>query len=105
MLEVVFEGGERYRLSCEYLRVMSPSAEVKGHGPSQAVLQVGKESVNIQAIHPVGQYGVLLEFDDGHRTGIYSWDYLRELGREQERYWQQYLDAMTAAGASRKGTP
>lgn len=102
VLEVHFENGEAHRLSCEYLRVMSPSAEVKGHGPGQQVLQVGKETVNIQAIHPVGQYAVLLEFDDGHRTGIYSWDYLLDLGRNQARYWQEYLEALAAAGIERK---
>lgn len=104
LLEIRFDSGDVYQLSCEYLRVMSPSAEVRGHSPSQAVLQVGKESVNIDEIHPVGHYAVLLVFDDGHRTGIYSWDYLYELGSRKAEYWQRYLDQLTAAGHQRKET-
>jgi DUF971 family protein len=101
VLEVEFDSGEVFRLSCEYLRVHSPSAEVQGHGPGQRVLQHGKRNVNIDAIEPVGQYGVLLRFDDGHDTGIYSWDVLYDLSRHQHEYWQAYLDALAAAGASR----
>jgi DUF971 family protein len=101
VLEVAFEGGERFRLPCEYLRVYSPSAEVMGHGPGQRVLQTGKRHVNIAEIKPVGNYAVLLMFDDGHQTGIYSWDTLYELGRDQEAKWQAYLDELAAAGASR----
>lgn len=102
VLEVSFDNGERFALSCEYLRTHSPSAEVQGHGPGQRVLQVGKAQVNIEAIHPVGHYAVLLQFDDGHQTGIYSWATLHELGVHQERNWQAYLDALAAAGARRE---
>lgn len=101
VLEVEFEDGNRYRLPCEYLRVHSPSAEVQGHAPSQRVLQQGKRNVNIVEIVPVGHYGVLLKFDDGHDTGIYSWPVLHELARNQEANWQAYLDALDAAGLSR----
>ena len=101
VLEVAFESGERFRLPCEYLRVYSPSAEVMGHGPGQRVLQTGKRHVNIAEIKPVGNYAVLLMFDDGHQTGIYSWDTLYELGRDQEARWQAYLDELAAAGAAR----
>ena len=101
MLEVAFDSGEVFRLPCEYLRVHSPSAEVQGHGPSQRVLQYGKQNVNIAAISPVGQYGILLRFDDGHDTGIYSWSVLHELGTHQARKWQAYLDELAAAGKSR----
>jgi len=103
VLEVEFDNGEIFRLPCELLRVFSPSAEVMGHGPDQRVLQVGKEQVNIGAIHPVGNYGVLLEFDDGHRTGIYTWTYLHELGSQRSQYWQRYLDELAAAGVVRQG--
>lgn len=101
VLEVAFEGGERFRLPCEYLRVHSPSAEVQGHGPGQQVLVAGKRHVNIAAIEPVGHYGVLLRFDDGHDTGIYAWSTLYRLGREHERSWRAYLQALDAAGLSR----
>jgi DUF971 family protein len=100
-LEVAFDNGESFRLPCEYLRVESPSAEVQGHGPGQKVLVAGKRKVNIDAIEPVGQYGVLLRFSDGHATGIYSWTTLLELGREQEQRWASYLAALEAAGLSR----
>ena len=100
-LEVTFDDGHSFRLPCEYLRVESPSAEVQGHGPGQKVLVSGKRDVNIAAIEPVGHYGVLLRFDDGHASGIYSWSVLHELGREQETRWVNYLAALTAAGASR----
>lgn len=102
VLEVSFDSGEVFRLPCELLRVYSPSAEVQGHGPDQRVLQVGKEAVNIRAIHPVGQYAVVLEFDDGHSTGIYSWTFLHELGSHQGDYWQRYLDELAKAGVERK---
>jgi DUF971 family protein len=102
VLEVEFDSGEVFRLPCELLRVLSPSAEVQGHGPDQRVLQVGKEGVNISAIHPVGNYAVLLEFDDGHRTGIYSWTYLHELGSHQGEYWERYLAELAAAGVERR---
>jgi DUF971 family protein len=87
------------------LRVYSPSAEVRGHGAGQEVLQVGKEDVNIVGIEPVGQYAVKLSFSDGHDTGLYSWDYLYDLGARQAELWQNYLDRLTAAGIQRKGQP
>ncbi len=102
VLEVAFDTGEVFRLPCELLRVFSPSAEVQGHGPDQRVLQVGKEAVNIKGIHPVGNYAVVLEFDDGHSTGIYSWTFLYELGAHQGDYWQRYLAELAAAGVERK---
>lgn len=100
-LEVGFDSGETFKLPCEYLRTHSPSAEVQGHGPSQRVLQVGKRDVNIAEIVPIGHYGVLLKFDDGHDTGIFSWDVLHDLGVNHEANWQAYLDALAAAGLSR----
>ncbi|MGQ0658815.1 MAG: gamma-butyrobetaine hydroxylase-like domain-containing protein [Chromatiales bacterium] len=98
VLELAFDDGSVFRLPCEFLRVYSPSAEVKGHGPGQGVLQVGKENVNIKDIEPVGHYAVKLVFDDGHNTGLYSWDYLYKLGVEQERLWGEYLEALERAG-------
>jgi len=102
VLEVSFSDGCVFRLPCEYLRVCSPSAEVRGHGPGQEVLQAGKRDVGIEAIEPVGTYAVRLVFSDGHDTGLYSWDYLYELGRDQERLWQAYLERLHQAGASRE---
>ena len=102
LLEVSFDNGETFQLSCEYLRVYSPSAEVQGHGPGQQVLQYGKEAVNIIGIEPVGNYAVVLRFSDGHDTGIYSWDLLYELGTNQEQYWQSYLDRLQEVGYQRK---
>lgn len=102
MLEVSFDSGETFRLPCEYLRVESPSAEVQGHGPGQKVLVTGKREVNIDAIEPVGNYGVLLRFSDGHASGIYSWDLLHALGCEHPTRWANYLKAIDAAGASRE---
>ncbi len=101
-LEIAFDDGSHFNLSCEYLRVYSPSAEVRGHGPGQEVLQVGKENVNIAHIEPVGTYAVSLHFDDGHNTGIYSWDWLHHLGVNQESLWQQHLDRLAKAGVTRK---
>ena len=98
VLEVEFDDGEKFELPCEYLRVFSPSADVKGHGPGQEVLQVGKENVNIESIEPVGNYALKLIFDDGHSTGLYSWRYLYELGEEQNDNWMNYLDALKQAG-------
>lgn len=100
-LELAYPNGETYRLSCEYLRVYSPSAEVQGHGPGQEVLQSGKLHVGIKAIKPVGNYALQPVFDDGHDTGIFSWDYLYKLCLNQETWWQDYLDRLAAAGASR----
>ena len=97
-LEVAFDDGQTFRLSCEYLRVYSPSAEVRGHGPGQETLQVGKEDVNIVAIEPVGNYAVKLYFDDGHNSGIYSWDYLHNLGVHHDELWREYLSQLRLAG-------
>jgi DUF971 family protein len=94
-------GAERYKLSCEFLRVHSPSAEVKGHGPGQEVLQVGKINVGIETIVPVGNYALQPTFTDGHNSGIFSWSYLHELCLSQQTLWQNYLDSLSAAGASR----
>lgn len=101
VLEVAFDNGDSFRLPAEYLRVHSPSAEVQGHGRSQRVMVAGKQHVNIDAVEPVGNYAVLLRFDDGHATGLFSWSVLHELGRDQPKNWQAYLDALAAAGASR----
>ena len=101
-LELAFEDGKTFNLPCEYLRCFSPSAEVRGHAPGQEVLQKGKENVNITAIDPVGNYAICLHFDDGHNTGIYSWETLYDLGVNQEKYWQEYLERLKAAGYSRK---
>lgn len=100
-LELRYASGENYRLSCEYLRVYSPSAEVRGHGEGQEVLQVGKINVAITAIQPVGNYAIQLVFSDGHDTGLYSWDYLYELCTHQKEYWEDYLARLHAAGAAR----
>jgi DUF971 family protein len=102
LLEISFDDGSHFNLPCEYLRVYSPSAEVRGHGPGQEVLQVGKENVNITAIEPVGTYAVTLHFDDGHNTGIYSWDWLYHLGQNQESLWKEYLERLAKAGHQRK---
>lgn len=101
VLEVAFEEGVRFQLPCEYLRVFSPSAEVRGHGPDTATLVTGKEQVNITAIEPVGHYAVKLVFDDGHSTGLYSWNILYDLGVNQEKNWQDYLRRSAEAGYQR----
>ncbi|MDP2788410.1 MAG: DUF971 domain-containing protein [Pseudomonadota bacterium] len=101
-MEVAFNDDSRFNLPFEYLRVFSPSAEVRGHGPGQEVLQVGKKNIEIKNIEPVGQYAVVLVFSDGHDSGIYSWDYLYDLGAKQEFYWNGYLRRMEEAGASRE---
>lgn len=100
-LEIEFDDGATFVLPCEYLRVYSPSAEVRGHGPGQEVLQMGKEDVNIVSIRAVGNYGIAPTFSDGHDSGIYTWELLYNLGRDQERLWQQYLDRLRAAGHPR----
>ena len=100
-LELRYADGNSYRLPSEYLRVYSPSAEVKGHGPGQEVLQTGKIKVAITDIKPVGHYALQLVFDDGHDTGLYAWDYLYELCVNHKPRWQDYLDRLAAAGASR----
>lgn len=102
LLELVFADGSTFRLPCEFLRVYSPSAEVRGHGPGQEVLQVGKRDVEITHIEPVGNYAVQLRFSDGHDTGIYSWDLLYDYGRRQEEMWNTYLKRLADAGASRE---
>lgn len=101
-LEIAFDNGARFELPFEYLRVYSPSAEVRGHGPGQEVLQVGKKFIDIERIEPVGQYAVVLEFSDRHNSGIYSWDYLYSLGENYQSNWDNYLRRMEAAGASRE---
>lgn len=100
-LHVRFEGGQAFALPAEYLRVESPSAEVQGHGPSQKQVIGGRRLVGVRAIEPVGNYAVRLVFDDGHDTGIYSWRYLHELGREHEGRWNAYLAALAAKGLAR----
>jgi DUF971 family protein len=101
VLSVTFDTGERYDLSAEYLRVRSPSAEVQGHSPAERKTVAGKRDVAILEVHPVGNYAVRLVFDDLHSTGIYSWSYLLELGRNEARYWQDYLDELAGKGLSR----
>ncbi|HMM47378.1 MAG TPA: DUF971 domain-containing protein [Thiobacillaceae bacterium] len=100
-MEIAFTDGARFELPFEFLRVYSPSAEVRGHGPGQEVLQVGKREVLVNAAEPVGLYGINLTFSDGHNTGIYSWEYLYDLGTNQAAMWEDYLRRMDAAGASR----
>ncbi|ATP27740.1 DUF971 domain-containing protein [Chromobacterium violaceum] len=102
ILEIAFDDGARFELPCEYLRVYSPSAEVRGHGVGQETLQTGKMHVGITALEPVGHYALKITFDDGHDSGLYSWTYLYELGAKRGQYWQQYLDKLAAAGASRE---
>ncbi len=105
LMELVFSDGSQFELSYELLRVYSPSAEVRGHGPSQEVLQVGKSDVDISTLEPVGSYAVQPTFSDGHSTGIYSWDYLYWLGKNRDTLWPQYLKRMEEAGASREPGP
>jgi len=100
-LEVQFGPTESYSLTCEFIRVYSPSAEVAGHSPSQAVLQTGKRDVAISAIEPVGNYGIQLTFDDGHDSGIYSWSYLKKLGENKQQLWRDYLERLEHAKKSR----
>jgi DUF971 family protein len=102
LLEIAFDDGKTFHLPCEFLRVYSPSAEVRGHGPGQETLQAGKKNVEIRAVEPVGNYAVQLAFSDGHNTGIYSWDLLYHYGVNQAEMWQQYLQRLEAAGASRE---
>lgn len=102
VLEIAFADGATFRLPCEFLRVYSPSAEVRGHGPGQEVLQTGKKEVEIARVEPVGQYAVQLHFSDGHDTGIYSWDLLYDYGTRRDEMWQHYLKRMQEAGASRE---
>ena len=101
VLEIAFADGRTFRLPYELLRVYSPSAEVRGHGPGQETLQVGKREVAITTAEPVGHYAIQPTFSDGHASGIYSWDYLYDLGDRQDELWQRYLDRLAEAGASR----
>ena len=101
-LELTFDNGAHFELGCEYLRVFSPSAEVRGHGPGQEVLQAGKKDVTIENITPVGNYAVCLHFSDGHNSGLYDWDTLLELGENHKQNWQAYLAGLEAAGLSRE---
>ncbi len=102
VLGVAFSDGSRFELPFELLRVYSPSAEVRGHGPGQEVLQTGKKDIDIVALEPVGNYAVQPRFSDGHATGIYSWEYLYELGSNRAELWKAYLDRLKASGAHRK---
>ena len=102
VMEIAFSDGRGFRLPYEFLRVYSPSAEVRGHGPGQEVLQTGKRGVEIRSLEPVGSYAVQPVFSDGHSTGIYSWDYLYELGERQDKLWTEYLQKLAAAGAKRE---
>ncbi|MGC2518931.1 MAG: DUF971 domain-containing protein [Burkholderiales bacterium] len=102
VLEIMFSDGAHFELPFELLRVYSPSAEVRGHGPGQEVLQPGKKEVEISSLEPVGSYAVQPQFSDGHNTGIYSWDYLYELGTDHDALWRKYLERLESAGASRE---
>jgi len=102
LLEIAFDDGARYKLPFEFLRVYSPSAEVRGHGPGQETLQVGKRDVALLDIEPAGNYALKLIFSDGHDSGLYTWEYLYELGQYQNSMWQDYLRRIEAAGASRQ---
>jgi len=101
-LEIAFDDGARYHLPFEFLRVHSPSAEVRGHGRGQEVLQVGKQNVKLLNMEPVGSYALKMTFDDGHDSGLYTWEYLHELGQDQDGLWQDYLKQLEAAGESRE---
>jgi DUF971 family protein len=105
LLEISFADGKTFQLPCEFLRVYSPSAEVRGHGPGQEVLQAGKKNVEITHIEPVGSYAIQLTFSDGHDTGLYSWDLLYDYGLHQEEMWQHYRKRLQEAGASREPGP
>ena len=103
-LEVAFDDGRQFKFSCEFLRVHSPSAEVRGHGPGQEVLQIGKQNVLLLDAQAVGSYALKLTFNDGHDSGLYTWEYLHELGKYQDALWHDYLSKMKEAGASRELT-
>jgi DUF971 family protein len=105
VLEISFADGKTFKLTCELLRVYSPSAEVRGHGPGQEVLQVGKQNVEITRIEPVGTYAIQPCFSDGHETGIYSWDLLYDFGLHQDEMWRHYLKRLEESGASREPQP
>ncbi|ESQ08179.1 MAG: DUF971 domain-containing protein [Thiohalocapsa sp. PB-PSB1] len=101
VLEIAYDNGARFKLPCEYLRVYSPSAEVRGHTPDQAKLQIGKEHVNIKDMQQIGSYAVKIIFDDGHQSGLYDWQYLYKLGRAWQPLWLDYLQRLETAGRSR----
>jgi DUF971 family protein len=101
-LQISFADGNTFQIPCEFLRVYSPSAEVRGHGSGQEVLQTGKRDVNIDHIEPVGSYAIQLNFSDGHNTGLYSWDLLYEYGLHQDEMWQHYLQRLEQVGTSRE---
>ncbi|MDO8413926.1 MAG: DUF971 domain-containing protein [Gallionellaceae bacterium] len=101
LLEIAFDDGARYRFPYEFLRVHSPSAEVRGHGPGQEVLQIGKKNITLLDVQPSGSYAIKLTFDDGHDTGLYTWEYLHGLGKHQDTLWQDYLQKLEQAGQSR----
>lgn len=105
LLELQYSDGTVLSITAEFLRVHSPSAEVRGHGKGQETLQTGKRHVKLKNIEPVGNYAIKLSFDDGHDSGIYSWSYLHKLGTDQEQLWGQYLEKLHAAGASRDELP
>lgn len=105
VLDIVFDDGRQFEFTYEFLRVFSPSAEVRGHGPGQETLQTGKREVSIERLEPVGNYAIKPVFSDGHDSGLYSWDYLYELGETQAARWQDYLDRLSAAGKSREAEP
>jgi DUF971 family protein len=105
LLEITFSDDVCYKLPFEYLRVYSPSADVSGHGPGQEVLQIGKKNVGVTELVPVGSYALQINFDDGHGTGLFTWEYLYKLGKNQAELWQDYLDRLAAAGASREPLP
>jgi DUF971 family protein len=105
LLEITFGDDVCYQLPYEFLRVYSPSADVSGHGPGQEVLQAGKKAVGVSSLTPVGSYAVQVDFDDGHDTGLYTWEYLYQLGENQAALWQDYLNRLAAAGASREPKP
>ena len=102
LMEISFEGGSVFKFSYEFLRVHSPSAEVRGHSPGQEILQTGKQDININHIEPVGSYAIRLDFSDGHNSGLYSWDLLYRYGINKDKMWLHYLEKMNEAGASRK---
>ncbi|MBA2482984.1 MAG: DUF971 domain-containing protein [Nitrosomonas sp.] len=102
LLDILFSDGKFFQLSCEFLRVHSPSAEVSGHQPGQEILQTGKKDVNIKHIEPIGNYAIQLNFTDGHNTGIYSWDLLYNFGLHQDKMWQRYLHRLAQANESRE---
>jgi DUF971 family protein len=104
VLDISFDDGERFELPFEYLRVFSPSAEVRGHGGGEPLLVTGKEAVNIIEADPAGNYAVKLRFDDGHDTGLYSWPFLHELGRDHAKNWARYLQRCAEAGYRRAGS-